>query len=118
MGLVSGLLICLRSAAKITHQAQAITSHAAKWHVCATIESFETDPETPPNQISNVSSIHDIGQESEDEDCCDEDDDVLDSTKLVQPHAHTISFQKRQALGKFLFYFSSFFQKKKKKLYY
>ncbi|KAH7672240.1 hypothetical protein IHE45_09G042200 [Dioscorea alata] len=103
VGLVSGLLICLRSAAKITHQAQAITSHAAKWHVCATIESFETDPETPQNQISNVSSIHDIGgQESEDDDCCDEDDDVLDSTKLVQPHAHTISFQKRQALVTYL----------------
>ncbi|KAM0933972.1 hypothetical protein DsansV1_C34g0227211 [Dioscorea sansibarensis] len=101
VGLVSGLLICLRSAAKITHQAQAITSHAAKWHVCATIESFEPDPETPTNPISTIRSMHADGQESEEE-CCDEDDDVLDNTKLVQPHANTISFQKRQALVTYL----------------
>ncbi|KZV32520.1 hypothetical protein F511_37747, partial [Dorcoceras hygrometricum] len=38
--LVTGLVICLRSAAKITHKAQAITSLVAKWHACATINSF------------------------------------------------------------------------------
>ncbi|CAA6670014.1 unnamed protein product [Spirodela intermedia] len=39
--LVAGILLCLRSAAKITHKAQAITSHAAKWHAFATIDSCD-----------------------------------------------------------------------------
>ncbi|KAL2931203.1 Rho guanine nucleotide exchange factor 12, partial [Bienertia sinuspersici] len=46
--LVTGVCICLRSAAKITHKAQAITSLAAKWHICATIDSFDAvDGEAP-----------------------------------------------------------------------
>ncbi|TYI04347.1 hypothetical protein ES332_A10G011000v1 [Gossypium tomentosum] len=52
ISLVTGLFICLRSATKITHRAQAITGLAAKWHVCATINSFdEADGETPMAQI-------------------------------------------------------------------
>ncbi|KAJ4752897.1 hypothetical protein LUZ62_087302 [Rhynchospora pubera] len=35
--LVGGILMCLGSAASITHKAQALTSHAATWHACATI---------------------------------------------------------------------------------
>ncbi|KAL0306327.1 UNVERIFIED_CONTAM: hypothetical protein Sradi_6050000 [Sesamum radiatum] len=42
VSLLSGLLSLLRSAARITHKAQAVTSLAAKWHVCATIDSFNT----------------------------------------------------------------------------
>lgn len=97
--LVTGLLICLRSAAKITHKAQALTSHAAKWHVCATIDSFNADPETPFEVTLNPNCLFPL---NDDEDESDEEvsvEDELEDTKMVQPHAHTISFQKRQALG-------------------
>ncbi|URE22314.1 hypothetical protein MUK42_15458 [Musa troglodytarum] len=94
IGLVTGLLICLRSAAKITHKAQAITSQAATWHACATIESFDAESETsfPPNCSS--------GDESDDAD--DKDGDVLDVRKMMPSKINTISFQKRQALVTYL----------------
>ncbi|CAL9052269.1 unnamed protein product [Musa banksii] len=102
-GLVTGLLICLRGAAKITHKAQALTSHAAKWHVCATIETFAVDPETPSEAISKASSEFPVtnGDEDSDEEEGSEEDE-LEGTKIVQSNAHTISFQKRQALVTYL----------------
>ncbi|RVW29998.1 hypothetical protein CK203_089825 [Vitis vinifera] len=102
--LVTGLLVLFRGATKITHKAQAITCLAAKWHVCATIDSFESnEPESPRIQIpcprpfpSRASNENDV--ESDGEDAGDEEDDV-DSTKLIPAYASsTISFQKRQAL--------------------
>jgi Protein of unknown function (DUF3537) len=33
--------MCLGSAACITHKAQALTSHAATWHACATINPYD-----------------------------------------------------------------------------
>ncbi|KAJ6829089.1 uncharacterized protein M6B38_359785 [Iris pallida] len=93
-GLVTGLLICLRSAARITHKAQALTSHASKWHVCATTDSFNADPEAAPPVVSS----NDEDEESDE----DSAEDELECTKLVQPHANTISFQKRQALVTYL----------------
>lgn len=108
--LVTGLLTCLHSAAKITHHAQALTSHAAKWHACCTIDSFE---EFEPNgsfvrviPAANPSSLlpeYTVNEDESPEDTADDDDnddDLLEDTKLMHPHAHTISFQKRQALGK------------------
>lgn len=97
ISLVIGLFICLRSATKITHRAQAITGLAAKWHVCATINSFdEADSETPMAQVISPQMYPvDVDWESDEE---DEGDD-LDNTKLVPIFAHTVSFQKRQALG-------------------
>lgn len=102
--LVTGLLVLFRGATKITHKAQAITCLAAKWHVCATIDSFESnEPESPRIQIpcprpfpSRANNDNDA--ESDGEDAGDEEDDV-DSTKLIPAYASsTISFQKRQAL--------------------
>lgn len=105
MGLVTGLFICLRSATKITHKAQSITSHAAKWHVCATIDSFDsTDCETPM-QITSGPRVFPIDIDSEEEGM---DGDDMDDTKFFPPQAHTISFQKRQALGKFVILSVSF----------
>lgn len=97
--LVTGLLICLRSAAKITHKAQAITKHAAKWHVCATIDSFNADPETPSDGVTANRVFPVENEEDYNEDEAD-DEDEYEATKIVPPHANTISFQKRQALGK------------------
>ena len=105
MTLLTALLILLRSASKITHKAQAVTCLAAKWHVCATIESFETvDGETP--RLVNRSSGHgcyatdvDAGDLDDSEDYGDEEDD-FDNNDLIPAYAYsTISFQKRQALG-------------------
>ncbi|KAJ4976115.1 hypothetical protein NE237_001221 [Protea cynaroides] len=103
--LVTGLLICLRCATKITHKAQSVTSLAAKWHVCATIDAFDgTDSETPvvvdqPIQRPHVLEFPiNANGEWEDDETADGDDD-LDNTNIILPiYARTISFQKRQAL--------------------
>ncbi|KAL9236272.1 hypothetical protein vseg_010963 [Gypsophila vaccaria] len=96
--LVSGLMIILRSATKITHKAQAITRLAAKWHVCATIESFTTsETETPVGQ-NTFQPFSDASHGESDEDAGDEEDDV-DTTSFLPAYAYSsISFQKRQAL--------------------
>ncbi|KAL3820773.1 hypothetical protein ACJIZ3_006678 [Penstemon smallii] len=90
--LVTGLFICLRSAAKITHKAQAITSLATKWHACATIELDELDDEIATIDRYAVTSGWDTDNEEGD------GDDVLDNTNMVPIFANTISYQKRQAL--------------------
>ena len=101
--LVTGLFICLRSATKITHKAQAVTCLAAKWHVCATIDSFDDLDGDTPTVTTQISSprIHPINiADSEDDSEEGDGDDDLDNTKMVHIYAHSISYQKRQALGK------------------
>lgn len=100
--LVSGLYILLRSATKITHKAQSITGLAAKWHVCATINSFDNEGETPrvpeeaaSTQVIPVNAL--LGSSDEDE--VGDEEDELDNTKMLPIYTHTISFHKRQALG-------------------
>ncbi|OAY28438.1 uncharacterized protein LOC110602205 [Manihot esculenta] len=94
--LVTGILIILRSATKITHKAQAVTCLASKWHICATLDSFyATDGETPTTPLTIRPTI-DAGSEDDD---ADDEEDELDNTKWIPAYAHsTISFQKRQAL--------------------
>ncbi|XP_015878165.2 uncharacterized protein LOC107414539 [Ziziphus jujuba] len=102
MSLISGLFICLRSATKVTHRAQSITGLAAKWHLCATINSFDyTDGETPTTQISSA-QVFPLGSECESDTEEGDADDDLDDAKMVPIFAHTISFQKRQALVNYL----------------
>ncbi|XP_006653458.2 uncharacterized protein LOC102711255 [Oryza brachyantha] len=115
MSLVTGLLICLHSAAKITHKTQAITSVAAQWHADATINSQDRDHENPRTP-SKASANHfhaaspvvvvppgasSSGDESDDG-SARSDDDALDGAKFVSFHATNISFQKRQALVTYL----------------
>ncbi|XP_027338898.1 uncharacterized protein LOC113852738 [Abrus precatorius] len=95
--LVSGLFLLLRSATKITHKAQSITCLAAKWHICATINSFDNiDGETPVSAQAIATNIISWGS-SDDDDVGDEEDEV-DNTKLLPIYTQTISFHKRQAL--------------------
>ncbi|KAM7265771.1 hypothetical protein ACFE04_003454 [Oxalis oulophora] len=103
INLVTGLCICLRSATKITHKAQAITSLAAKWHVCATINSFDNmDGATPSSQISS-SQVFPINVDWElDDELEPGDDDDLNYSSLIPIYTHTVSFQKRQALVTYL----------------
>ncbi|XP_020266995.1 uncharacterized protein LOC109842540 [Asparagus officinalis] len=105
--LVTGLLITVSSAVKITHKAQAVTSLAAKWHACATIDSFDADLEAAltceivsSDCVVPVNVSVENDQEPEEVEGTDEDD--LESMEIVQPHAHSISFQKRQALVTYL----------------
>ncbi|KAK7245921.1 hypothetical protein RIF29_40775 [Crotalaria pallida] len=97
--LVSGLFILLRSATKITHKAQSITGLCAKWHIFATINSFDNiEGETPTAEP--VISPHVIAAAtwgSSDDEVGDEEDE-LDNTKMLPIFTHTISFHKRQAL--------------------
>lgn len=101
--LVTAILIILRSATKITHKAQAVTNLAAKWHICATLDSFDaTEGETPgaPEGGGLVFPVVGTDGESEVDDAGDEEDD-LDNTRIIPAYtSSTISFQKRQALGK------------------
>ncbi|CAA6670541.1 unnamed protein product [Spirodela intermedia] len=100
VGLVTGILICLRSATKITHKAQAITSHAAKWHAFATVESFDPESEAPLRIPSG--RVHPLyGAAESDYDELGDEDDLAD-TNLVKANTTTISFQKRQALVTYL----------------
>ncbi|KAJ4981312.1 hypothetical protein NE237_032149 [Protea cynaroides] len=104
--LVTGLFICLRSATKITHKAQSVTSLAAKWHVCATIESFDggTDGERPvlAHQLARPHVCDfpiNANGEWEDEETADGDDELDNTNFIILPiYARTISFHKRQAL--------------------
>ncbi|CAN4097168.1 unnamed protein product [Withania somnifera] len=85
----AGLMILLRSATRITHKAQSVTCLAAKWHVCTTIDSFDS------TEFSPVCS-----QGSSDADDVVDEEDELDNTKFIPAYAYsTISFQKRQELG-------------------
>ncbi|EXB63269.1 hypothetical protein L484_012459 [Morus notabilis] len=102
MTLLAAILILLRSATKITHKAQAITCLASKWHICATLDSFDAvDGETPTadattHQAFPAGAEVESGDDDNDED--GEEDDV-DNTKFIPAYAYsTISFQKRQAL--------------------
>ncbi|KAL2524096.1 Protein of unknown function (DUF3537) [Abeliophyllum distichum] len=96
--LVTGLFICLRSAAKITHKAQAITSLAAKWHAWATIDYFDDlDDETPTAQIASAQETYPVTAYWDTDNEGDADDE-LDNTNVVPIYANTISYQKRQAL--------------------
>ncbi|OEL17906.1 hypothetical protein BAE44_0021075 [Dichanthelium oligosanthes] len=111
ISLVTGLLICLHSAAKITHKTQSITSVAAAWHAEATINSLDRDQENPrtpskaylqqqnhaptsPFPAASASS----GEESDD----DDESRSEDSVRFTSFHITNISFQKRQALVTYL----------------
>ena len=109
MTLLAGVCICLKRAAKITHRAQAITSLAAKWHVCATIDSFNAvvEGEDPISRSSSPPAFPYSAQFDSDEEGDGEDD--LDNTKMIPVIANTISYQKRQALGKIRIHTSKFF---------
>ncbi|KAK1422566.1 hypothetical protein QVD17_17849 [Tagetes erecta] len=98
--LVSGLFICLRTAAKITHKAQSVTSLAAKWHTCATVDSF--DDMGPAASITSETSSSSYLQMDSEEEEEEGEYDKLDNTKLVPIYKHTVSYQKRQALVTYL----------------
>ena len=99
ISLVTGLGICLRSATKITHKAQSVTCLAAKWHVCATIDTFDaTDGETPTIRAASA-QVFPVNTNWGSDDEEGDGDDALDNTKMIPIYAHTISFHKRQALG-------------------
>ncbi|KAK4723358.1 hypothetical protein R3W88_026137 [Solanum pinnatisectum] len=93
-------MILLRSATRITHKAQSITCLAAKWHVCATIDSFDsTEADTPITRATSDHFFPVYSEGSSDADDVGDEEDELDNTKFVHAYAYsTISFQKRQAL--------------------
>ncbi|EOA16619.1 hypothetical protein CARUB_v10004790mg [Capsella rubella] len=104
LSLVTGVFICLRSATKITHKAQSVTSLAAKWNVCATVDSFDhLDGETPTaSMVESQISPCGINAVDTSDDEEGEGDDDLDNTKIHPIYANTISYQKRQALVTYL----------------
>lgn len=106
--LMSGLIIILSSAAKITHQAQALTGQTTKWHACCTIEPVpdeEAEPGSNHSSMLEVEPVSDSDGESSEE---TGDEDLLENTKIMLPQAHVISFQKRQALGKYRYSSNNF----------
>ncbi|KAL3639994.1 hypothetical protein CASFOL_014962 [Castilleja foliolosa] len=101
VSLLAGLLIILRSAARVTHKAQAMRCIASKWHRCATIDTPEN--ETRVGRIADEQFFTGSPDVSSDFEDIGDGEDELDNTKFVPSYVHsTISFQKRQALGKFV----------------
>jgi hypothetical protein len=102
VSLLAGLLILLRSATRITHKALSVTCLASKWHVCATIDSFDTVESETHTPVGVVNQVFPVTCDGTDSDDVGDEEDELDNSKLVHSYAYsTISFQKRQALGKF-----------------
>ncbi|KAI3676707.1 hypothetical protein L1987_86320 [Smallanthus sonchifolius] len=98
--LVSGLCICLHSAAKVTHKAQSVTSLGTKWHTCATIDSFDDVGLTEDTPVANISDpVNYHFNAHMDSDMDEEEEDELDNTKMGPIYRDTISYQKRQALA-------------------
>ncbi|KAG8501041.1 hypothetical protein CXB51_003144 [Gossypium anomalum] len=94
------LCILLRSATKITHKAQSVTSLASKWHVCATLHSFDEGETLRTPAIRDQQVLPHVGANgvSEGDDPAEEEDE-LDNCKLIPAYAYsTISYHKRQAL--------------------
>ncbi|KAK1683472.1 hypothetical protein QYE76_044320 [Lolium multiflorum] len=108
LSLVAGLLICLHSAAKITHKTQAITSIAAAWHADATINTQDCDQENPrpPGkaylQQQQAPLCTSSGDESDDDETSPSEDSLDTSSKFTSFQATHISYQKRQALVTYL----------------
>ncbi|TVU29612.1 hypothetical protein EJB05_21187, partial [Eragrostis curvula] len=111
LSLVAGLLMCLHSAAKITHKTQAITSVAAAWHADATVHAFDNDQENPDPDLpatagylapANAYRLA-AGEESgSDDDYDSRSEGSIDDPKYVPFQANNICFQKRQALVTYL----------------
>ncbi|XP_062223009.1 uncharacterized protein LOC133921923 [Phragmites australis] len=111
ISLVAGLLVCLYSAAKITHKTQAMTSVAAAWHADATVHAFDNDQENPdpdlPPTAGYLAPANAYRLAPGDESGSDDDDrrsetSSLDDPKYVPFLANDICFQKRQALVTYL----------------
>ncbi|XP_071690844.1 uncharacterized protein [Rutidosis leptorrhynchoides] len=98
--LVTGLCICLQSAAKITHKAHSVTSLAAKWHTCATVDSFD---DVGPSEETSMANANDRANyhfnARMDSDIDEGDEDELDNTKMLPIYnRNTITYQERQSL--------------------
>ncbi|PUZ76187.1 hypothetical protein GQ55_1G269700 [Panicum hallii var. hallii] len=111
LSLVAGLLVCLHSAAKITHKTQAMTSVAAAWHADATVLAFDNDQEDPdpdlPPTAGYLAPANAYRVAAGDESGSDDDDShsetsSLDDPKYVPFQTNNICFQKRQALVTYL----------------
>lgn len=102
VSLLAGLMILMRSATRITHKVQGVACLTAKWHVCATIDSYETTAsETLVAQAADKQPIFtgSFAGSSDSDDVGDEEDE-MHNTKFVPLYAYnTISFQRRQALA-------------------
>ncbi|GJN21370.1 hypothetical protein PR202_gb08839 [Eleusine coracana subsp. coracana] len=107
LSLVAGLLMCLHSAAKITHKTQAITSVAAAWHADATVHAFDNDQENPDPDLpavvgylapANAYRLATGDESGSDDDFDSRSESSLDDSKYVPFQANNICFQKRQAL--------------------
>ncbi|RLM77841.1 uncharacterized protein C2845_PM12G17800 [Panicum miliaceum] len=111
LSLVAGLLVCLHSAAKITHKTQAMTSVAAAWHADATVHAFDNDQEDPDPDLpptagylapDNAYRVAAGDESGDDDDDSHSETSSLDDPKYVPFQANNICFQKRQALVTYL----------------
>ncbi len=84
---LSGFLLCLHGAARITHRAQGIVSVATRWHMGVTCASSGSDQWK--------------GHSPEADKYNDSDSESSDIFLTISPHEPSL-FQTRQALGKYI----------------
>ncbi|XP_031477293.1 uncharacterized protein LOC116248562 [Nymphaea colorata] len=95
---LSGFLLCILGAARITHRAQAVASVASKWHAMLSCmsttgpDSRAGKPETPADQADDFPPTN-----------CESDSESSEVFALF-PSEHASSFDARQALVTYLHY--------------
>lgn len=87
---LSGFLLCLIGAARITHRAQGIVSVATRWHMIVTCSSSGSTQCHTPEVDDTPVSTHDTDSESS---------DIFLTISPQEPYL----FQTRQALGKLIY---------------
>ena len=87
---LSGFLLCLVGAARITHRAQGIVSVATRWHMIVTCASSGSPQCHMPEVDDTPVSTHDTDSESS---------DIFVTISPQEPYL----FQTRQALGKHIY---------------
>eukprot|EP01018_Ginkgo_biloba_P003396 Gb_02343 [translate_table: standard] len=108
--LLTGVVIFLHSAARITHKAQSISGIASRWHALATCNSYDSSSDYDSSNTAKEISTSAQYNENEipsfpffytNSESDPESPETDDSSTIIPYHFQTASFHKRQALVKY-----------------
>eukprot|EP01018_Ginkgo_biloba_P013758 Gb_03249 [translate_table: standard] len=96
---VTGFVLCLHGAARITHRAQRIVSFVSQWHAVVTCEMHNTSEPESENMATESHAIDVDGMCFSPNESESDVESVADACTIVPSKYEFSSFQKRQALG-------------------